>query len=484
MERPTIFLTGGSGYVGRNLIRRLCADGYAVRALVRSAGSASTVTRLGAEAVQGDLCSAAIGTHMAGCEAVIHAAADTGDHSDSARQWKTNVEGTRNVITAARAAGVPRSVVISSASAITSGRRLRNVTEDHPYPKRPAGIYGASRAQAERVALALAGDAFRVVVLRPHLVWGRDNTTAVANLLGVVRSGRFAWISGGHYLTSAIHVDNLCEAVSCALRSGVQSRIHHVSDGAPVSFRTLITAHLQAHGVAVPGRTIPRALLRILFACDDAFRALRLRQSAPISYATFASLAVEVTLDDRRAREALGYRPVLSTEAGMAQLPSDAKPAPQEAASLGRPRRPARDPALPALYLLVREISMHSGPNPLFFGIFTDPSRAARAREAYLRQIARRDPWGEQCYRTSEPEKDVSVREVDDARSDMRADKVYLVTAYYSGFGQEARRFLAVFSDRAQALQLADEYQEGDDYSDPDLPNYCDVDEVLLNVPR
>ncbi|WP_312320219.1 NAD-dependent epimerase/dehydratase family protein [Stenotrophomonas sp.] len=324
MSSSTIFLTGGSGYVGRNLIRRLRRDGHVVRALVRSDAAATTVQALGAQPVRGDLLDPDIAQAMMGCAAVVHAAADTDHRNASPNQWQTNVEGTRNALTAARAAGVPVAIVISSESALTDGAPLCNAKEEHPYPARAPGNYGASKAEAERVALALSTPQFAVKVLRPRFVWGRDNTTAVPYLLEAVRSGRFAWIDGGDYLTSATHVDNVCEAVQCALQRGAGGRIYHVTDGAPVPFRRLISAQLQAYGEDVPQKKVPRGVLRAIVAFDDLLRALRLPLRAPMTRQEFASSAVEVTLDDSRARRELGYRPVVTLEAGITQLKEQA----------------------------------------------------------------------------------------------------------------------------------------------------------------
>lgn len=102
-------------------------------------------------------------------------------------------------------------------------------------------------------------------------------------LLQAVRSGRFAWIDGGHYLTSSTHVDNLAEAVCCALTRGAGGRVYHICDGAPVPFRRLIDAQLLAYGVKPPEKQVPRALLRVFIGLDDLFRRLRLPLRAPMT---------------------------------------------------------------------------------------------------------------------------------------------------------------------------------------------------------
>ncbi|WP_204325634.1 hypothetical protein, partial [Stenotrophomonas maltophilia] len=73
--------------------------------------------------------------------------------------------------------------------------------------------------------------------------------------------------------------------------------IYHVCDGAPVPFRRLIGAQLQAYGVQPPDKQVPRALLRVFIGLDDLFRRLRLPLRAPMTRQEFASSAVEVTLD-------------------------------------------------------------------------------------------------------------------------------------------------------------------------------------------
>jgi nucleoside-diphosphate-sugar epimerase len=102
------FVTGGSGFVGRNLIRHLVARGDRVRALARSDNAAQLVGALGAEPVRGDLDDVAVLTEgMRGCAALFHSAALVAEWGPKAEFERVNVDGTRHVIEAARAAGVP-----------------------------------------------------------------------------------------------------------------------------------------------------------------------------------------------------------------------------------------------------------------------------------------------------------------------------------------------------------------------------------------
>ncbi|WCK74444.1 NAD(P)H-binding protein [Agrobacterium tumefaciens] len=116
-----IFLTGGSGYVGRNLIRHFVARGIEVTALARSDKSADLVRSLDATVVRGDVLDVSLSTAMAGCDALIHAAADTDHGPATERQRRVNEDGTRAVMEAAHRAGIRR--VHSSEHRIRSGHR-------------------------------------------------------------------------------------------------------------------------------------------------------------------------------------------------------------------------------------------------------------------------------------------------------------------------------------------------------------------------
>ena len=316
-----LFITGGSGYVGRNLIRHFITKGVEVVALARSTLAAETVWELGATPVMGDLADPRLADGMRGCQMLIHAAADTDHGRGTAQQWRTNLDGTRNVFTAARQAGVDRSVYVGSESVLLDGRPLVNASETHPFPRRPAGAYSASKGAAERAALALAVPEFAVVAVRPRMVWGRDDTTALPQLVAMAASGQLAFIDGGHYLTSTTHIANLCAGIELALLRGRSGEAYFITDGAPVEFRAIVTGLLETQGIVASDKTVPRWLLRGIATIGDALAALSNgRIVAPITRQAFATSAVEVTVDITKARNELGYEPMISHTAGLAEL--------------------------------------------------------------------------------------------------------------------------------------------------------------------
>ncbi|MDB5614472.1 MAG: epimerase [Devosia sp.] len=316
-----IFLTGGSGYIGRNLIRHFHGKGIPIMALARSPSSAQKVSDLGAEPFSGDLFSANLVEGMAGCDVLIHAAADLNHGVGGKAQHRVNEDGTRAVFDAAKAAGILRAIMVSTESVLADGRPLVNVDESRPFPRRPAGSYSSSKARAERLALSFNEAGMTVIAIRPRMVWGRDDTTALPQLLGAVQSGQFAWISKGDYLTSTIHIANLCAGIERAILKGKDGEVYFLADELPVQFRRFVTDMLATQGVAAPPKSIPRIILRLIADLGAVLhRASRGGFVPPLTLQAYATSAVEITLNIEKARRDLGYEPIVSREAGLAEM--------------------------------------------------------------------------------------------------------------------------------------------------------------------
>lgn len=322
LEKSIVFVTGGSGFIGRNLIRALGEQGHEVRALARSDRSAKIVENLGAMPVRGDLMDyESLDQGMNGADLLFHLAADTSHGLDSTRQDKTNLEGTRNVYKAAKSVGVTPAVHLSSEAVLLSGKPLINAEETTPYPDKFAGGYSRSKALAEQVALRANGEGLEVVVVRPRFVWGRDDTTALPQLIDAAKSGKLAWISGGHYPISTTHIANAVHGMILAVEKGRAGEIYFVTDGDPLDFRTFITEMLATQNVAAPTKSVPRVLVKAVVKFGEIlgkFTAGKLK--GPMSWQEYGTLGVPVTLDISKACRELDYQAVITVEEGMREL--------------------------------------------------------------------------------------------------------------------------------------------------------------------
>jgi dihydroflavonol-4-reductase len=174
------FLTGGSGFVGANLARVLLDEGWEVRALVRPSSDARNLSGLALEIVPGDLGDPDLADKIGPADAVFHVAAHYSlFRADRDALMRSNVGGTRNVLAAARAAGVPRTVYTSSVAAIgVKHGAVADETYQSP-PERLIGAYKLSKYLAEREAMEAAGAGQDVVIVNPTTpigAWDRKPT--------------------------------------------------------------------------------------------------------------------------------------------------------------------------------------------------------------------------------------------------------------------------------------------------------------------
>jgi nucleoside-diphosphate-sugar epimerase len=322
---PTAFVTGGSGFVGGRLVARLVGDGWTVRALARSPAAASAVGALGAEPVRGDVNDEqALAAGTAGAEVAFHAAAKVDDWGPWAAFRRVNVDGTRAVVEACRRAGVRRFVHVGTEAAILRGQALRNADETVPLAFDSPAPYSSTKALAERVALAGARAGFDTMVVRPRFVWGRGDTTLLPRMVELARQRRLRWVGGGRHHTSTTHVDNTVHGLLLAADRGRSGGVWFVTDGSPVVFREFVSELLRTQGVEPPEGELPAWVAHAVMAAGEAaWRRLPLPGAPPLTRFAYWTVTRDCTLSDRRAREDLGYAPVVSRARGLAAMRED-----------------------------------------------------------------------------------------------------------------------------------------------------------------
>jgi nucleoside-diphosphate-sugar epimerase len=318
----TVFVTGGSGFIGGRLIERLRSDGHAVRALARTTAAAEGVRERGAAPVEGDLAdSAAMRAAAEGCEFAFHAAAALGDWGRREDFEQGNVEGTGNALSACADAGVRRFVHVGTEAALLAGEPLRDVDETAPLRPDSRALYSATKARAEQAVLAANREGFETVVVRPRFVWGPGDTTLLPVMVEMVRRGRFAWIGSGRHRTSTTHVENAVEGLMLAAARGRPGNAYFVTDGEPVVFREFVSELLATQGVAAPSRSIPAPIASALASTGEtAWRLFPLPGRPPLTRLAYWLSSQECTLRIDKARAQLGYDPVKSIADGLGEL--------------------------------------------------------------------------------------------------------------------------------------------------------------------
>lgn len=318
----TAFVTGGSGFVGAPLIRRLVAHGIRVVALARSAAAAAAVERDGAIACRGDLLDErAITECMRGCDTAFHVAGHLTEWDPYEVFHTANVVGTRTMIAAAKAAGVSTFVAVG-ASAVVQGRPvpMRNVAEDLPLQAPSWGPYIATKAEAERLVRGANAPGLRTVVIRPPLIWG-VGMPMLDEMVTAARSGRFALPDAGRQVMSTSHVDNVVEGLILAAERGRGGEAYYITDGDDATLKDVLTDLLGTRGVPPIKRSAPFGVAwRMAAVMEGVWRLLRLRSKPPVTRQTLRMIGQDFTLSIAKARRDLGYVPVVNWTDGIARM--------------------------------------------------------------------------------------------------------------------------------------------------------------------
>jgi nucleoside-diphosphate-sugar epimerase len=231
MSNRRIVVTGGSGFIGSRVARRLAERGDHIIAVVRKLGDHAGLDHPQIEQYPGNFYEPAVAeAACAGADAVVHSAAALGGDLEEARL--INVTGTAVMAAAARAAGCRRFVHISTLAVFAVTEPEAMLDEDAPL-KTEGDKYGLTKAEAERALQPEAERGLPVVVLRPGAVLGVHRTSTWATKVPqAIRQGKLPLRGEGRDRLPWVHVEDLVTAVELALdRPEAVGRVYNVADG-------------------------------------------------------------------------------------------------------------------------------------------------------------------------------------------------------------------------------------------------------------
>lgn len=316
-------VTGGGGFLGLAIVRRLRARGDAVVSISRR--RYAELEKLGVEQVEGDLADTeSVARAAIGCDIVFHVAAKAGVWGPYREYFQTNVVGTRHVLEACKRLRIQRLVYTSSPSVVFDGRDEEGINESAPYPPSYLAHYPKTKAMAEQEILAANGPELATVSLRPHLIWGPGDNHLIPRLIDRARRGKLRRVGDGRNLVDTVYVDNAAEAHLLAADrlapdSSLAGKAYFISNSEPVNLWDFINQILGAAGLPPVRKSMSaNTAYRVGAVMEMLYRVLP--GEPPMTRFVARQLSTSHWFDLTAARRDLGYEPSVSIDEGLRRL--------------------------------------------------------------------------------------------------------------------------------------------------------------------
>jgi 2-alkyl-3-oxoalkanoate reductase len=251
-----IFVTGGTGFLGKPMVKKLLADGHAVTCLLLPGDAASCVA--GAGICRGDITQPDTLRHKTkGHDALIHLAGAVGYGQTWANCIRLNKDGTKNIAEEAVRSGVRRFIHMSSVSVY--GRVCDTpIAENFPL-KKINDPYGDTKIDAERVVTSHAENgAFDLTIIRPTMIYGPGDTLFLPKVAENIKSGKARIIGKGDHRVDCIHVSDVADFVLAVLRStAAAGKAYNLTHPDNPTWKEMIAEIARCLDLPVPNRHLP-----------------------------------------------------------------------------------------------------------------------------------------------------------------------------------------------------------------------------------
>ena len=322
--KPSLLVTGGTGFLGRHLVWRFAKAGYDVSFTGRNAEAAQQVQQYCAQPVRfvqlehgAPEAAQQIIKASEGAAAIIHSAALSSPWGSRAAFEKANIASTEEVITACQKNSINRLVHISTPSLYFNYKDRLNISESAALPA-PVNDYAATKQVAEQ--LVRQSGLSECVILRPRALFGPWDNTLLPRLMRAMQKGYVPLPRGGQAQLDVTYIENAVDAVELALTHTLPHsvNVYNVSNGSPIHLIDLL--QLIARSFNVPLRTLklPHPVLHALAYALEKASTMRGSPHEPVMTRYSAGvLAFSQTLNLTAIKRDLGYVPRISIEEGM-----------------------------------------------------------------------------------------------------------------------------------------------------------------------
>ena len=331
-ETEHVLVTGGGGFLGKAVVKKLVSRGYRVTSFSRN--YYPKLDALGVRQIQGDIRDVtAVDQAVKNHELVFHVAALPGVWGDYDAFYGINTKGTLNILAACLTHKVPRLIYTSSPSVVFDGSDMEGIDESAPYPDHYEAAYPETKALAEKAVRAAGqvtdGKGLATISLRPHLIWGPGDNHLVPRILA--RARRLRRVGTGENRVDTIYIDNAADAHILAAdrlknQPDLSGKVYFISQGAPIRLWEMVDRILAAGNKPPVRKTISaKAAYRLGAVMEWIYRGARLQGEPPMTRFMARELATSHWFNIEAAKKDLGYQPQMTLEEGLKQLAESLK---------------------------------------------------------------------------------------------------------------------------------------------------------------
>lgn len=310
-----VLVTGAYGFLGSYVVRELTGHGYYVRAFGRNEDRLKEVCGENVEPFVGDLCDLdAVIKAAEGMDYVIHCGARLGSWGRKSDFFKTNVGGTENVIRACRVNKVKRLVFTSSPSAFALTDNF-DITEDNYNADNHIGFYIESKIKAERIVREQKDVPWSVI--RPRGICGVGDKNMFPSLIRANNTIGIPIFEKGEVVVDLACVENVAYALRlCMEKDKALYRVYNITNGEPRKVRDLAEAMFDKIGEKPKFTYLPFGLVYgAAYVLEGIFKLFGIyNTNPPVTRADICTLGRSQVFDITRAREELGYKPIISLD--------------------------------------------------------------------------------------------------------------------------------------------------------------------------
>ncbi len=323
-------VTGGTGFIGGKLVEALVGTGVDVNCLVRETSDKSQLEKLGVDLTYGDLGdSDSLRRLPAGSDVVFHLAALVSDWGKREDFIRYNIDSTRELLGASIESGVNKFVYLSSSTVVWQSdfwniHDLDNIDETYPYRKHYNDSYNYSKAEAEKLVVKAANNSpMDTVVLRPSNVWGAGDTVILPRIVFAAKKGILYPMGSGDRWVSPCHITNLVSALTLAMSNApAGGNIYFINDNNKIHHLEFLSRLLESAGIEwEPKISIPYKVAYAVASLLELLGRVRGSKTPPVlTRFAVAALAGSRSYSVEKAKNELGYKPVVTLDQGMDEL--------------------------------------------------------------------------------------------------------------------------------------------------------------------